>query len=507
MKHATKLRQSQYVAILALSATFAGCAVGPTYTPPVLPLPAAWVAPLPHAGDAAKLKDWWAAWGDPVLLELVDSAQRENATVAIAAARIDASRAAAGAAGAGQWPSLEGKASANRSRSNQSGGGGSFDGGSGSGGGGGGGNSGGGSISTNRSASIDALWELDLFGSVRRNKEAAAARVDARNNDWHDARVSVAAEVATSYVNLRACEILLVGYERDAKSRTETARLTELKAKAGFTAPADAALTAASAAEAAGRLTQQRADCDVEIKALSMVSVVPEPALRTKLAARTAMFPTTAVWKLDNVPATALAQRPDVASAERELAAASAEIGVAEADRYPRITLTGSIGYSVTGFGGSDTRGSTWSYGPGISVPIFDAGRRTANVDAAKARYAEALAGYKGRTSRAIREVEESLVRIVSAGNRDADAKTALQGYEAFLKAADARVRAGAGSLVELEEARRAVVASQGAVVGVERERLNAWITLYKAVGGSWSNESAVTPSAVTAASTNKDSK
>jgi outer membrane protein, multidrug efflux system len=493
-------RKFQLTLAAVATASVAGCAVGPKYSPPVLPLPQAWIAPsqfaTAHDGDTAKLKDWWASWGDPVLVELIDNAQKENATVLVAAARIDTARATLTSAGSPFWPSLDANASDNRSRSNQ----GSFssDGGNSGGAGIGSGNGTSSTTSRNRSTSIDALWELDLFGSVRRNKEAANARADARTIDWHDARVSVAAEVATSYVNLRACEILLNGFERDAKSRAETSRLTDLKAKAGFTAPAEAALSNASASEAAARLTQQRADCDVEVKALALVTVTPEPQLRAKLATKTAVFPTPAGWPLERVPAVALAQRPDVASAERELAAASAEIGVAEADRYPKITLTGSIGYGISSFGGTEDRGRTWSYGPSVSLPIFDAGRRAANVDAARARYAEALATYKGRTALAVREVEESLVRIASATNRDADSKAALSGYQAFLTAADARVRVGAANQVELEEARRSVVAAQGAVVGVERERLTSWITLYKSVGGAWKDAPTVSASEAT---------
>ena len=163
--------------------------------------------------------------------------------------------------------------------------------------------------------------------------------------------------------------------------------------------------------------------------------------------------------------------------------------------------LTGAIGYGLVALGSIETRGSTWSFGPAISLPIFDAGRRAANVDAAKARYAEALARYQSRATRAVREVEESLVRIFSAGNRDSDAKAALRGYDAFLTAADAKVRAGSGSLIELEEARRAVVAAQFAVVNIERERLNAWITLYRAVGGAWQEA----PAAIANAATDKD--
>ncbi len=482
----------QFFGLGMLATSITGCAVGPSYTRPALPLPQAWVAPLPHQGNVLSLHSWWARWEDPVLLELLDHAERENSTIAISAARISQARAAFTAAQSPLFPSLTGNANASRSRANSGGGfqpGAEPNGQSSSNGGSQGASSYATSINRNRAASVDAAWELDLFGGNRRGREAAAARADASVFNWHDARVSVAAEVATSYANLRACEILVSGYVRDAASRSETARLTDLKTQAGFAAPADAALTRASAAEAAARLTSQRADCDIEIKSLAVLSVMPEPALREKLKATTATLPKVATLNINSVPASALSQRPDVAASERELAAASADIGVAEADRYPRISLSGSIGYSAANFGGGDSKGPTWSYGPQLTLPIFDAGKRAANADSAQARYAEALANYRALTQRAVREVEEALVRINSAIERDADAIAALKGYEAYLAAADARVRAGAGSLVELEDARRLVVASQGVAVGVERERITAWISLYRAIGGGW-NES-----------------
>lgn len=487
-----KMRITIAVTTAIVAATLAGCVVGPNYQRPPLSLPATWSAPLPNLGNTAKLRDWWASWGDSTLAELIENAQRENATVAIAAARIDQARAAYTAAASPLWPQAGANASQNLSRTSPS-------------------PAGGGSVRASevdriRSTSFDTTWEIDLFGKTRRAIEAETARSAARDFDWHDARISVAAEVATSYTNLRACEILVAGYEADASSRAETARLTTLKMQAGFVAPADAALSNASAAEAAGRLTQQRADCDIEIKALSYVSVIAEKQLREKLAATSAKFPIlSAALAVDSVPALSLAQRPDVASAERELAAASAAIGEAEADRYPSITLTGSIGYNANHYGGLGTSGRTWSYGPSIKLPFFDAGRTAANADAARARYAEALATYKSKTARAVREVEEAFVRINSATNREADAKTALRGYESFLTAAYAKVKAGAGSLVELEEARRAVVASTGAVVNIERDRLHAWISLYRAVGGGWQDapKTTVAASAINHSTTN----
>lgn len=487
-----------------LAISIAGCAVGPNYTRPALLLPQAWVAPLPHQGEVLKLQDWWARWDDSVLLELIGQAERENATIAISAARISQARAAFTAAQSPLFPSLTGNANESRSRSPSGSGfqssgqlGGPLVGGSGGNAGSQSTSSAAASITHIRAASIDAAWELDLFGGNRRGREAAAARAAASVFNWHDARVSIAAEVATSYANLRACEILVSGYVRDAASRSETARLTDLKTQAGFSAPADVALTRAGAAEAAARLTSQRADCDIEIKSLAVLSVMPEPALREKLKASTATFPSVAALTINSVPASTLSQRPDVAASERELAAASADIGVAEADRYPRISLHGSIGYSAVNFGGSDSKGQTWSYGPQLTLPIFDAGKRAANADSARARYAEALANYQGLTQRAVREVEQALVRINSASERDADAMAALKGYEAYLAAANARVRAGAGSLVELEEARRLVVASQGVTVGVERERLAAWISLYRAMGGGWNDTATTGPANV----------
>ncbi|MCY7389786.1 MAG: TolC family protein, partial [Burkholderiales bacterium] len=132
-----------------------------------------------------------------------------------------------------------------------------------------------------------------------------------------------------------------------------------------------------------------------------------------------------------------------------------------------------------------------WSYGPGLTLPIFDEGQRAAQVRLRQATYEESLATYKGRVLRAVLEVEEALVRLDSATKREADVVAALKGYQQFLAAAEARVKFGAGSLTELEEARRAVVVAQGSAVGVTRDRLTNWIALYKAVGGGWRDTNA----------------
>jgi len=450
-----------------------GCAVGPDY---IKPAPfgsvamATWVAPLPHHGSSVELVNWWQRWNDPVLVELLAQAQRQNRSIAQSSARITQARAAYRAATSALLPSAAANASDNRSKGGQ-------------------GELGatGNTLERSRSLSLDAAWELDVVGGTRRGREAAAQRALARESDWHDARVSIAAEVAATYVNLRACEVLLGGYRIDVASRAETAQLTKLKVNAGFEAPANAALTDASAAEARARLAQQQANCDLSIKSLAELTALDETQLRAKLMASTAKLPSPTGFAISVIPAEAISQRPDIASAERELMAASNDIGLAMADRFPRVSLTGSIGFSENSGSGYDTRGRTWSYGPAISLPIFDMGRRAANVDGARARFEESIAAYQGKTLRAVREVEEALVRLDSAERREKDANMALAGYQQFLTAAAARVREGAGSLTELEEARRAVVQAQGVAVGVTLDRLVGWINLYKAVGGGWS--------------------
>ena len=462
----TRTPEKGLLTALLASVLLSACAVGPTYVPPAATAVSAWQAALPHNGDSASLVAWWSSWNDPTLQGFIEAAQASNRTLEQAAARIAQAQAGQTIAGSNALPNVTGSAAAHR------------------------GNSAGGSALPDAissvSSTLQAAWELDLFGANRRGREAADARLAARNIDWHQARVSLAADLASAYVNLRVNEALATGYERDAASRKETARLTGLKTNAGFEAPANAALANASASEASARLTSQRAEVDLGIKAIVSLTGLTEGSVRAALAADRAKLPAPRNLSVPSVPATVLAQRPDLAAAERELAALSADIGAAEADRYPRISLSGSVGYSVSRLAGITTEGVTWGFGPSLTVPLFDAGRRSANVDLAKARYAESFAGYKAIAMRAVREVEEALTQLQSAKARANDVQASLAGYQAFEKAALARLSAGAGSVLELQEARRAVLASEVAGLALERERLNAWISLYRAVGGGW---------------------
>ncbi len=426
-----------------------------------------WQARLPHGGSRIDLARWWSQFDDPTLDAFQAAAQRENASIAQAAARIAQARAVAVAAGAAGLPTVDARGFASR-----------------------------GTVAIGTSvllatqvgATAAAGWEIDLFGRIAREREAASARLDARSDEWHDARVSVAAEVAAQYLQLRFCEALVTIAEADATSRAGTATITARAAEAGFQAPAAAALTRASAAEAASRLTGQRADCEVGVKALVALTGLSEPAVRERLAATAGRLPMPREFEVTAVPASLLSQRPDLAAAERALAAASADIGVAEGDRYPRLSLAGSVGPLRLSAGQAAASVLTWSIGPSLSVPVYDGGRRAAVVDAARAAYAAAEADYRARARQAVREVEEALVRLQAATDRESDARAASDGYRVALEAAQVRWRGGLGSLLELEEARRFALAADSSLAAVQRDRIAAWVSLYRALGGGWTN-------------------
>jgi outer membrane protein TolC len=187
------------------------------------------------------------------------------------------------------------------------------------------------------------------------------------------------------------------------------------------------------------------------------------------------------------VPAQVLAQRPDVFAAERELIAASADVSQAQAQRLPRITLAGSIGAARFESGDTTADGTVWQIGPlAVSLPIFDGGRRHANVDAARARYVQAQSDYRAKLRTAVREVEEALVNLESTAARGDDAQTASDGFAASYRATESRYRGGLASLFELEDSRRTATQSQVQLIDLKSERSAAWIALYRALGGGW---------------------
>lgn len=455
---------------IALSASVAACANLQLQELPsaaaLATAPATWQAPLPHNGQPTELANWWQQFRDPALSLLIESAQNNSVSVAAAHARIEQSRATLAGAQAALGPTLDALGSLSRGQPDVSA-----------------------RSGISAAASLQAQWEIDIFGRNGAARDAALARLDSASASWHDARVSVAAEVAQQYTTLRACEAQLVQTRLDAQSRQETARLTDLTARAGFQAPSSAALTRASAAQGSSLLTQQTAQCTTIVKALVAMTGLDEPGLRGRLADNAGLLPAPAFINVSSVPAQAMAQRPDLTAAARNVLASSADIASSKALLQPRISLGGSIGAGTFASGNLTNSGATWNLGPvSLTVPLFDGGRQRANIEAARARYDESVAVYAATMRLAVREVEEALITLQSTAARNADAQIASDGFAASYIAAQARYRGGLSNLFELEDARRSALQAQGALIELQRERVAAWISLYRALGGGWTN-------------------
>lgn len=455
------------VATAALTACATpGSGTGPATAPAAVAAPAsAWQAPLPHGGDVQALAQWWQRFGEPELPALIEAAQQASPSLAAAQARIERARATAVAAGAAALPRLDAVAQASNGRGSP-----------------------GAPTVTQVGAGLRASWELDLMGGVAAGREAAQARLQGAQAGWHEARVSLAADVAALVLGLRACEAQREQTEIDARSREVTARLADQSARAGFTAPADAALARAGAAQSRSLARAQQAQCDGLVKALVELTARPEPALRAQLAARAAQLPQPAALAVQAVPGSLLSVRPDLAAAERAVVAAAGDRRQARAAEGVRVVLNGDVNAGIGRTNGVEVRGTTFTVGPlSVSLPLFDGGTARAQTAAAQAAYDEAVALYQAQLRRAVREVETALVALQATAERGRDAESAARDFEAALRATEARQRGGLASLLDLEAARRNAAQAQSALIELQRERVAAWIDLYRALGGGWS--------------------
>jgi NodT family efflux transporter outer membrane factor (OMF) lipoprotein len=466
--HASRLMVTA-AALLALSA----CTT--TLLPPskvVAPVAAAWQAPLPHHGTVGDLSRWWQQQGDALLVELIEAAQAASPTVANALTRIEDARAKQATAYGALVPNLSAQASATRGVTQPQV-----------------------PVATTLQGGLQASWELDLVGANRAVNYAAAAQVEGSRAQWHDARVSVAAEVANLYYAQSGCMQLTQIDKQDANSQRETARLADINAAAGFTSASVAALARASAAESNNRLLQQSAQCDIHTKALVALTGMAEQELRTKQASALARPIQATAISVASVPAQTIAQRPDIFAAERDVVVAAATVGNARAQRYPRLSLNGSIGAMRLSSGGSEQTESTWSFGPlALSVPLYDGGQRVAAAKASEVAYQASITTYQSKVRQAVREVEEALITLQSTEAREADAQTATQGYAESRAATQARYDHGMASLMELEEARRLALSAQSAQVSLQLQRNQAWVALYRALGGGFEAANATEP-------------
>lgn len=468
-----------------LAVLLAGCAVGPDYRQPEVGLPAAYLEAGTTAGPSqAEIATWWQAFGDPLLSRLVERALAQNLDIETAAARIREARAQERAAGASVMPVLAGQASATRQRISEN----AIPVPPGAGGGGGGSGSGfgiAGSEFTTFRVGFDAAWEIDLFGRTQRGIEAARGRTGAAIWTGRDVQGSVAAEVASAYLRLRTLQQRIANAEAELARQQRLEQIVAVRVRGGLVSGEELARQRSEQARAAASVPALAAQAKAEIHALGvLVGSIPDAVAAELSSPRAVPVPPSVPAGL---PSDLLRRRPDIRAAERELAAATADIGVAVADLYPRISLTAAPALVSTALGSLLEWGSrSFTAGAALDWPLFDGGRRRANVDIRTARQEQAAIAYRKAVLSALREVEDALASVDGGRRQLAALRLAQEEAHRAEQLAETRFRGGLVAYSDVLQARAQRLALERQIIDAEGTLARDTVALAKALGGGW---------------------
>ena len=449
------------------------CALRPGSTADSMELPAAWknAGAFPVASPTRDLSRWWNRFDDPVLNRLIAGALESNPDLAVASARVRESRARRDAEFSTLFPSLDGGASTN-SRSIRS-------------------DRSGTSSGTSYSAGLDASWEIDLFGKRRSAVQAAAANLGASEETLNSVHAALAAEIATTYTNLRANEARLVVLRKNVTTREQTAQLASWRQQAGEADSLESsqALSSLETARAAipsleGAISQGGND-------LALLAGRNPGDLDSMLGSGRAAIPSPPASLAVGIPADAVRQRPDVRVAGYQVLAAAANTRAADATRYPSLNLSGSLGLNTANASKLlDPETATANLIAGITSPIFDAGRIRANIEAASAAETQAIQSYRGTVLTALTETENALIACRRSAERLGSLEKATQLARDADELARQRYEAGEIDFLDVLDSQRTLLNLEDNLLSTRTDRTTAYIRLYQALGGGWSASS-----------------
>ena len=483
-------------AMLALAPMLAmsACTVGPSYRAPgaaALGTPDRFAATTPDyaaPADADELAAWWTRLNDPLLEQLIVAALARGPDVEGAGARLRQASGALRQARAALLPTLDASASVGRTALIGKGGGTIL---SAPGTGTGGGLSGGATTlfatsgsSTSYDAGLDAAYEVDLFGGVRRAVEAARGDEGQALEQLSDTQRSVAAEVALDYVTARSAQERLGIARANLRSQDDTVQIVGWRVQAGLVSSLDLAQARAQRENTAAIIPSLSTGFTQSVSALAvLVGISPEAMLGRMATA--APVPVADRMLGADVPLAVLARRPDVRAAERALAAATARIGVARADLYPALRLTGSLGGNGTSIG-DISRFSTGSILAALTAPIFDGGAIRGRIEGARGGADAALASYRTAVLTALGDVENAMAALANTRDRAVSLSLAVDQSQNALLYAQSQYRAGLVDFQTLLDAERSLLTNQDGLATARADRASALIQLYKALGGGW---------------------
>lgn len=472
MNQRKKNMRAKFVPLL-LPFLLAACAVGPDYVKPSVDTPAAFKEAPGNwqqvTGEEVRVPEaWWRIFNDPVLNELQDQVTIDNQNIKLAEAQYRAARATVDSASAAYYPTVTGNFGRTRAENaittsaagTQS--------------------VGAASPTTTYTLSASASWEADVWGRIRRNVESADASLEASAADLDAARVSAHALMAQTYIQLRGTEAQLDLYRRTVEAYARYLQLTKNRFSAGVATPLDVSNAESQLATAKASLIAtelQRAQYEHAIAVL-----IGKPPASLILAATNVLPAQPATPQL--VPTLWLATRPDLVAAERRVAAANAQIGVAKAAWFPALTLNGSAGYRNAELAGLTTLPHRfWSLGPALAMTLFDGGAKRAAVESASASYDQQVATYRQTVLTAFQEVEDNLASARLTGDEKAERQIAAQAARRAREIAENQYMAGTAGQLEVTTAQANELAAEHNLIDARQRHLLAAVQLYKNTG------------------------
>jgi multidrug efflux system outer membrane protein len=479
-------RLCRNLALAALSLlTLTGCAVGPNFKPPTTKVPEAYYSldnakqPKPASQTIPQpvtLVHWWQSFHDPILDSLVQLALSSNLDLRTAEARIRQARAARGMAVAGLLPQIDASALYQRSKGSSETS-----------------TSGGGTaVSTFGpfrelfQVGLDASWELDIFGGTRRNIEAANADLAASVEDRRDVLVTLVGEVGNNYLNLRGFQQQIAIAKKNLAAQQKTAGITHKRYEAGFVGKLDVANADAQVATTASTIPVLESSSQAAIYSIGVL-LGKEPDFLAKELASAAPIPPTPPQVPVGLPSDLLRRRPDIRRAEAQLHAATARIGVAVADLFPKFNLTGSLGFAandITKIGAQNSK--FWSFSPSVTWPVFAGGKIRWNIEVQNALQEQALLTYQQTVLTALKDVETALVAYAKEQEHQKALATAVANNRQAVDLAMTLYVAGKTDFLNVLSAQLALFSTEDALTKSTRTLGTDLIALYKALGGGW---------------------
>jgi NodT family efflux transporter outer membrane factor (OMF) lipoprotein len=472
------IARALFATAVALTLMISGCMVGPDYHAPQTPAPTAWAGvskestsqPSAATSQPEELAQWWETLGDPKLTALVNEALQANLSLQLAQARLRQARSQRGVVVGGLLPAVNGAAGYQRARPA----------------------AGTGSSATAHSlfqTGLDASWELDVFGGVKRNVESADAGILAAQDSVRAVQVSLAAEMALDYVLLRGYQQQIVIARNNLKAQQHTAGITRHRFSTGFVSGLDVANADALVATTESIIPLLEMAAQQSIYGMSVLLARPPADLLKELAAPGSL-PATPHEIPIGLPSELLRRRPDIRVAEAQLHAAMAQIGVATADLFPKFSLTGNIGWQNSmGRDLFKDASRSWSFGPSMTWAIFQGGSIVSNIQVQEALRDQAYIVYKQTVLTALQEVENALIALAKEQESRKSLTDAVAANRKAVNLSMHLYTQGQTDFLNVLNAQRSLFASEDALVLTNRNVATDLVALYKALGGGWEGQ------------------